>query len=216
MDFARQQRDPTRHLIGITVVVLVHVIVIYALMTGLVRKGVEVVKKPLSATIIEEVKLPPPPPPPPPKQAPKPPPPPEYVPPPDIPVQTISPSPNAITAVTTAPPKVEAPPVIAPPPPPPPPPPKPAVRRGAQLTIINKEEMVYPRDAIRRGVEKGTVVARLQIDEKGVVTEVQIMSSDPRGVFDAEVKRALLLWRFKPEGEKYVGEVEINFSLREE
>src|SRR4249920_2690346 len=100
MDFARQQRDPTRHLIGITIVVLVHIFVIYALMTGLVRKGVEVIKKPLSATIIEEVKLPPPPPPPPPKQTAKPPPPPEYVPPPDIPVQSISPSPNAITAVT--------------------------------------------------------------------------------------------------------------------
>jgi periplasmic protein TonB len=215
MDFARQQRDPTRHLVGITIVVLVHVFVIYALMTGLVRKGIEVVKKPLSATIIEEVKLPPPPPPPPPKQAPKPPPPPEYVPPPDIPVQTISPSPNAITAVTSAPPEpkvVEAPPA----PPPPPPPPKPAVRRGAQLTIINKEEMNYPREAIRRGVEKGTVVARLQIDEKGVVTEVQIISSEPRGVFDSEVKRALMLWRFKPEGEKYVGEVEINFALKEE
>jgi protein TonB len=216
MDYARQQRDPARHMIGIAFVILVHALVIWALMSGLGKNVIQIIKKPLSATIIEEVKLPPPPPPPPPKQAPKPPPPPEYVPPPDIPVQTISPSPNAITAVTTAPPKVEAPPVIAPPPPPPPPPPKPAVRRGAQLTIINKEEMVYPRDAIRRGVEKGTVVARLQIDEKGVVTEVQIMSSDPRGVFDAEVKRALLLWRFKPEGEKYVGEVEINFSLREE
>ena len=69
MDFARQQRDPTRHLIGITIVIVVHVLVIYALMTGLVRKGIEVVKKPLSATIIEEVKLPPPPPPPPPSSS---------------------------------------------------------------------------------------------------------------------------------------------------
>jgi protein TonB len=90
------------------------------------------------------------------------------------------------------------------------------VRRGAQLVIIAKEEMVYPRDAIRRGVEKGTVTARLHIDEKGIVTDVQIISAEPRGVFDTEVKRALLLWRFKPEGEKYVGEVEINFTLKEE
>ncbi len=47
MDFARQQRDPTRHLIGITFVVLVHAIVIYALVTGLARKAIEVIKKPL-------------------------------------------------------------------------------------------------------------------------------------------------------------------------
>ena len=65
MDFARQQRDPTRHLIGITFVIVLHVIVIYALVTGLARKAIEVIKKPLTATIVEEIKAPPPPPPPP-------------------------------------------------------------------------------------------------------------------------------------------------------
>jgi uncharacterized repeat protein (TIGR01451 family) len=88
MDFARQQRDPARHLIGIAFVVLIHAIVIYALVTGLARKAIEVIKKPLSATIIEEIKAPPPPPPPPPPPdpdgptpAPVPPPPPPFVPP---------------------------------------------------------------------------------------------------------------------------------------
>src|SRR5215475_2910269 len=66
MDFARQQRDPTRHMVGIAMVVLIHAIVIYALVTGLARKAVEVIKKPLNATIVEEIKVPPPPPPPPP------------------------------------------------------------------------------------------------------------------------------------------------------
>ena len=65
MDYARQQRDPARHLIGITFVVLLHLLIIYAMVTGLARKAVEVIKKPLSATIIEEIKAPPPPPPPP-------------------------------------------------------------------------------------------------------------------------------------------------------
>src|SRR5436190_20449112 len=91
MDFARRQRDPTRHLIGITCVILVHVLVIYGLVTGLARKAVEVIKKPLTATIVEEIKAPPPPPPPPPKkiEVPKTPPPPQpYVPPPDVPVPT--------------------------------------------------------------------------------------------------------------------------------
>ena len=66
MDYARQQRDPTKHAIGIVFVVAVHVLVVYALVSGLARKAVEVIKKPLSATIIEEIKAPPPPPPPPP------------------------------------------------------------------------------------------------------------------------------------------------------
>ena len=65
MDYARQQRDPTRHVIGIGFVVLMHALLIYGLMTGLGRSVVEIIKKPLNATIIEEIKAPPPPPPPP-------------------------------------------------------------------------------------------------------------------------------------------------------
>ncbi len=217
MDYARQQRDPTRHAIGIAFVVLVHALVIWAMLAGLGRKAIEVIKKPLTATIIQEVKLPPPPPPPPKKiiETPKVQQPVQtYVPPPDIPVPTTTEAP-VITAVTPTPPTqphVIAPPVVAPPPPPPP---KPAVRRGAQLTVVEREDPTYPREAIRAGVTKGTVTARLLIDEKGNVTEVQIVSSDPPRVFDREVKRALALWKFKPEGEKYVGEVEVNFSLQE-
>jgi len=91
MDFARQQRDPTRHLIGITFVIVLHALIIWAMVSGLARKAVEVIKKPITATIIEEIKAPPPPPPPPPPkkivEAPPPPsaPPQPYVPPPDIP-----------------------------------------------------------------------------------------------------------------------------------
>src|SRR5215471_6023776 len=132
MDFARQQRDPTRHLVGITAVVLVHALVVYALVTGLGKKAIEVIKKPLTATIVEEIKAPPPPPPPPPKkiEIPKIPPPDiPYVPPPDIPAPTITTDP-VITAVAPTPPP--APPVIAPPPPAPP---KPVVIRNP--TILN-------------------------------------------------------------------------------
>ncbi len=58
MDYARRQRDPTRHMLGIGFVVLLHALVIYALVTGLARKAVEVIKKPITATIIEEIKAP--------------------------------------------------------------------------------------------------------------------------------------------------------------
>src|ERR1700682_5652264 len=124
MDFARQQRDPARHVIGIAFVVLVHAIVIYALVTGLARKAIEVIKKPLTATIIEEIKVPPPPPPPPPpKRVIEPPkalqP---FVPPPDVPVPTQTTEP-VISAVTATPPTEPV--VIAPPAPPAPPPPAP-------------------------------------------------------------------------------------------
>jgi protein TonB len=198
-------------LIGIACVVLVHVLVIYGLVTGLARKAVEVIKKPLTATIVEEIKAPPPPPPPPKKiEIPKTPPPPQpYVPPPDIPMPTTQSEP-VIAAITPTPPP--QPPVIAPPapPPPPPPPPKPAVRKG--IVAISKPEMDYPREALRKGIYSGRVVARLNIDEKGNVTDVKIIEANPPRVFDREVISNLMLWKFQGDGEKYIGEVEVEFK----
>jgi protein TonB len=218
-DFARHQRDPKRHVVGLSVVILLHILVIYGLMTGLARKAVEVIKKPVSAQIIEEIKKPPPPPPPPPKkiEPPKTPPPIKetYVPPPDIPPPPQPVEQPTITQVAPEPPK--EPYVIAPPPPPvvaPPAPPKPAVRRG--ITRIAGEDPTYPREAIRAGVSKGRVVARLRIDEKGNVTDIDIIASNPPRVFDRAVREALQGWKFQAEGEKYVGEVEINFTLKDE
>jgi protein TonB len=214
MDFARQQRDPARHLIGITFVILVHAIVIYALVTGLARKAVEVIKKPLTATIIEEIKTPPPPPPPPPPRKIIEPPKSQpivqpYVPPPDIPVPTQQAEP-VISAPTTTPPTepvVIAPPVVAPPAP------KPAVRKGLVPVEVIKPE--YPREAIRAGVQSGKVVCLLDVDEKGNVTEVKIKSAQPPRVFDREVINTLMRWKFIPDGEKYVAEVEVNFTLKD-
>jgi periplasmic protein TonB len=212
MDYARQQRDPTKHVIGIAFVVAVHLFVIYALFTGLGKQVFQIIKKPMSATIIEEIK-PPPPPPPPPKEIKVPPPPPPkietFVPPPDVPVTTESAGPT-ITVTTPEPPPPK--PAVVEAPPPPPPPPKPAVRKG--IVRLAGDDPVYPRQAIRAGIEKGRVLARVMIDEKGYVTDVIIISSEPSKVFDSAVIEALKEWKFKGEGEKYVGEIEINFKLQ--
>ena len=53
------------------------------------------------------------------------------------------------------------------------------------------------------------------IDEKGNVTEVTIVSADPAKYFDRAVIIALKAWKFRAEGEQYVGEVDINFSVKE-
>lgn len=213
MNYAQQQRDPTKHAIGIGFVILMHVLLIYALLNGLGSAIIEVVKKPLTATIIEELKLPPPPPPPPKKivEQPKPQPVQTYVPPPDVPVATNT-APT-ISATTAAPPTephvIQAPVVVAPPAPPP----KPAVRRG--VVRIAGDNPEYPRAAIKDGVSKGRVVARLNIDEQGNVTEVTIFSAEPTRYFDRAVISALKGWKFAPDGDKYVAEVELNFTLKD-
>lgn len=214
MDFARQQRDPARHWIGIGFVILFHLLIVYALVTGLARRAVEVIKKPLTATIVEEIKAPPPPPPPPKKiEIPKVPPPPQqpYVPPPDVPVPTTQSEP-VIAAVTPTPPPepvVIAPPVVAPPAPPAPP--KPAVRKG--VVPISRVQPEYPREAERKGIYSGRVVARLSIDEKGNVTEVKIVEANPARYFDRAVINALSQWKFQADGEKYIGEIEVEFKV---
>ena len=188
-----QSSDPTRRTVGWAVVIAVHALVGWALVTGTARKGLELLKKPMEAAVIQEVIIPPPPPP---KEIQKPDvktpkleaPPPPFVPPPEVaaPVTTAP----AIQAVTTPP--VTAP-VIAPPPPPPPPaPPAPQVaRREIGVACPTQVPPDMPRQAIRDGTE-GVVKAQALIRD-GTVREVTILSG-PR-VFHAAVRNAMLQYR---------------------
>ena len=72
MDYAQRQRNPAKHLPSIAMVVVLHIAVGYALVTGLARRVVEVIKQPLETKIIEEIKKPPPDTPPPPAAVPPP------------------------------------------------------------------------------------------------------------------------------------------------
>ena len=60
MNYAERERNPAKHLPSIAMVVLLHIIIGYALVTGLARHVVEVLKQPLETKIIEEIKKPPP------------------------------------------------------------------------------------------------------------------------------------------------------------
>ena len=190
--------DPTRRLTGWAVVVLLHVLILWALISGTARKGLEIIKKPLEAAVIQEVIIPPPPPPPPPppKQIVKTPeptapkvqaPPPPFVPPPEVAPSVTAPS---ITSVATPP---IAPPVIAPPAPPAPPEPKPAGPARSEMSIACptqvKPEM--PRKALQDGTE-GVVKAQALIRD-GAVKDVTILSG-PR-IFHSAVRAAMLQYK---------------------
>lgn len=192
MDYAQQQRNPARHLTGITVVVLLHILLGYALVTGLARRVIDVVKAPIETKIIEEVKPPPPPPPenlpPPPKTAP---PPPSFVPPPEIEIKPPpTPPPPVITTTTVAPPPepvhIEpAPPVaVAPPPAPPAPPPAPPKVAARPAEVVNIGQCSpttedYPR-AARRAEATGTTKIRVTVDATGKLSSAEI--SKPSGL----------------------------------
>ena len=206
MDYS--ERNPGKNLSGITLVVILHLAIGYALVTGLARKVVEVIKAPLETKIIEEIKKPPPdtPPPPPPKLAAPPPP---FIPPPEINIQAPPPPPTqTITTVSTAPPPPGPPPVAAPVVAPP----QPAVRR--EYKAAYRVDPVYPRQAQRDGTS-GRVVAHVVVQPNGSVTEVRIISANPPRVFDREVIRALSQWKFNPEPVGFIGEYEIVFNLKD-
>jgi protein TonB len=184
MDYARQQRNPSRHLIGIGGVVLFHVLLVWGLVSGLARKVVEVVKGPIEVKVIEEVKTPPPPAevvPPPPKLAAPPPP---FIPPPEI---NIAPPPTpapTITAVTReAPPTAALPPIQPPAPPAPAPAPPPAGPRSARVVCPNYVQVMssiaYPREALLDGIE-GEVLIEFTVNAGGDIKNVEIKSSTNR------------------------------------
>lgn len=205
MDYAQYQRNPGRHLPSILMVAALHVVVGYALVTGLARKVVEVIKAPLETKIIEEIKKPLPdtPPPPPPKLAAPPPP---FIPPPEVNIQVpIAQTAPTITTVTTTKPPPGPPPKAVPVEAP-----KPAVRKN--FSPVQRVQPVYPRQANRDGIQ-GRVIAHAYVRADGGVSEVRIISANPPRVFDREVIRALSQWRFAPEPTGFIAEFELEFKL---
>ncbi len=192
MNFSERQADPRRHLVGITVVILVHALVVWALVSGLAKKVVDVVRAPIETKVIEEIKKPPPPPeivlPPPPKlEAPPPP----YIPPPEV--QIATPPPPQPT-ISVAPSVVPPPPTVMTPTPPvaapvAPPAPRPAVV-SIGVACATQVQPTMPPKAAREGIT-GTVKARATI-KAGKVISVEILSSQPRGVFDSAVRAAMM------------------------
>jgi protein TonB len=183
VDFAEQQRRPGKHLVSFGIVVVLHLLLGWALVSGLAQRMVEVIKAPIETKIIEEVKPPPPPPPenlpPPPKFAP---PPPSFVPPPEV-VVNPPPTPAPTITVQTQTPPPAAPVTIAPPAPPAPPAPAapPAPRRAAQPAALNVQSCAptaddYPAAALRAEAT-GTTRIRFTIDASGKMTNSEVVRS---------------------------------------
>lgn len=181
MDFAEQQRNPGRHVVGFGVVLGLHLLLGWALVTGLAQRMVEVIKAPIETKIIEEAKPPPPPPPenlpPPPKFAP---PPPSFVPPPEV---NVNPPPMAapsITTTTVAPPPTAVHVAPAPSPTAAPAPPA-APRMAAKPTIANANACApkgedYPAAALRAEATGSTKV-RFTVGPDGKLASVDILKS---------------------------------------
>lgn len=202
-------KDPSRRYKGIAIVIGLHLLIGWGIVSGTARNALVALKKPLEAVVIQEVIIPPPPPPPP-KEI-KPPeaarveaPPPPFVPPPDI-APAVSNAPSIVSVA--APPPTPA--VIAPPPPPAAPV-KPAPNR-ADLRVACPTQVPpeMPRKALQDGSE-GVVKAQALVKD-GVVKEVTILSG-PR-IFHASVKAAMMQYKCTADSTEILATQEFVFKI---
>lgn len=202
-------RDPARRYKGIVIVIALHILIGWGIISGTAKNALMILKKPLEAVVIQEVIIPPPPPPPPkqikPPEAPKvEAPPPPFVPPPDVPPPTTSTAPTIVSVA--APPPTPA--VIAPPAPVAPP--KPAPNRGdLRVACPTQVAPEMPRKAIQDGSE-GVVRAQALVKD-GAVKEVTILSG-PR-VFHAAVKAAMMQYKCTQDATEILATQEFVFKI---
>ncbi|GAC1519706.1 MAG: energy transducer TonB [Collimonas sp.] len=178
MDFTVYGTDPSRKWVGVSVVVLMHIAVVYALVTGLARKVVDVIQEPVITKIVEEIKPPPPPPPP------------------EVKVQS-PPRENVIAAVTNVkPPTNDLPTSVAQPSAAVTQAPSPPAHTSARVAG-NCEKPEYPRTSLRNE-EQGSVNVKLTIGADGSVVDAAIEKSSGFKDLDKATLKAWSLCHFTP------------------
>jgi periplasmic protein TonB len=214
MGYAEQQRQPGKHAVGIAVVIILHILLGWALASGLARDVARIVLPVTETVIIEEKKKPPPPPEPPP-------PPPKtvvvqqtFVPPPEVQIQQQNIPPPVISNPTPV-----APPVFERPTPPAPPvqaaPAAAPISAGVACPNSRQiqQEMKYPTQARKDGLQ-GEVEIEFIVGTSGEVKDVTVISSSNRA-FNAASVNATRQFKCNPQGGDVRVRVPYSFKLTE-
>lgn len=212
MGYAEQQRQPAKHAVGIVVVIILHILLGWALASGLATKAVRMVLPETEAVIIIDKPKPPPPPV-------EPPPPPKTV----VVVQTFVPPPEVqIQQQNIPPPVISNPTPIAPvfaPPAPPAPPVQvaPAGPVNVGVACPNSQDarssVKYPTQARKEGLQ-GEVVVGFTVGANGEIKDVNIISSTNRA-FNAASINAVRQFKCNAQGRDVPATVPFAFTLTE-
>jgi protein TonB len=65
------------------------------------------------------------------------------------------------------------------------------------ITVLTQTPPLYPMHARRMGIE-GWVEVKLLVSEEGFVQNVEVVTSEPQGVFEESVMQSLSSWKFSP------------------
>ena len=66
------------------------------------------------------------------------------------------------------------------------------------FTPLQSGTLTFPEEAKQAGLTYGVVVVQYDILVDGTVDNLEVVSSDPPDVFDAEALRFMGTWRFRP------------------
>lgn len=210
MGYAEQQRQPGKHAVGIGVVIILHILLGWALASGLATKAVRIILPETEAVIIVEKPKPPPPPlepPPPPKQV--------------VVVQTFVPPPEVQIQQQLQPPVIQnttvvAPPVFAPPTPPAPPAPiAPPTPVSVGIACPNSQQIrsdiKYPTQARKDGLQ-GEVLIEATVGANGEIKDVEVISSSNRA-FNSISINSVRLFKCNAQGRDVRVQVPFSFKL---
>jgi len=186
MSYAERKQMSSNRVVAIIVVALIHVLLGYALVTGLAYNvGKQLVEDLKTFDVEDEPPPPPDEPPPPPEQIPDTPPP--VVAPPAI-VRLNTPPPAIVSTPVAPPPQI----TVAPPRPAPPPPPvrriEPARARANLASYVSNDD--YPGAAVRNE-EQGTTGFRLDVGPDGRVTNCTVTASSGSSSLDSTTCRLM-------------------------
>lgn len=210
MGYAEQQRQPGKHAVGIGVVIILHILLGWALASGLATKAVRIILPETEAVIIVDKPKPPPPPlepPPPPKQV--------------VVVQTFVPPPEVQIQQQLQPPVIQnttvvAPPVFAPPTPPAPPAPiAPPAPVSVGIACPNSQQIrsdiKYPTQARKDGLQ-GEVLIEATVGANGEIKDVEVISSSNRA-FNSISINSVRLFKCNAQGRDVRVQVPFSFKL---
>lgn len=183
MSYANRKQMSSNRTAAIVIVALIHVVLGYALVTGLAYNVIKKAAEDLKTFDVEDEPPPPPEEPPPPPENQPTPPPPQVVAPPPIVRTNLAPPPVVATPVAPPPVITET---ARPAPPAPPAPPKPVISQAAKakgnlLSLFSDDD--YPQAAIRNE-EQGTTSFKLTIGPDGRVSDCQITGSSGSSALD--------------------------------
>jgi len=213
----------SRNVVIAVSVIVFHVVVLWAMQNGLLRRAVQHVVPAEILTHIIEIEPPkvaPPPPPPPPKPAAKTP----KLPPPPMPVAIPDPVPTPRAPTGVIEPQPPAPPVLAPVAPAPAPPAPPAPARLVEITqgeteYIRPPKPVYPALSKRSG-ESGVVIIAVYYSTAGHAKRAEVFKSSGFERLDRAAREAVLASQVTPfrragvnEDTQFLLKAPINFVL---